>query len=257
MYQKLVVNFRANTSNREKIKTIEEMWCLYKQESKKRVKVLVQELRKQSWIVPRTFFWKVSFLLDFIWAWKKKTILSKQTHFQSQQLKHLNKVWVTFKVYNKGICFDVVLVSFLLISNIFYNLFWCSYCWLWTYIFLLRWQFVSYPLVHVTFFSLMKHEVVRAYILISQFSTKISAVDFRLLFKKLLQFFFWLLFQNPLWLLAYFYVVVEVDNLGYINVLGCSETIPMAAEETATGRIYMSLVVWMHVQRVGARYEKG
>ena len=68
MYQKLVVNFRANTSNREKIKTIEEMWCLYKQESKKRVKVLVQELRKQSWIVPRTFFRKVSFLLDFIWA---------------------------------------------------------------------------------------------------------------------------------------------------------------------------------------------
>ena len=56
MYPKLVVNFRANTSNREKIKTIEEMWCLYKQESKKRVKVLVQELRKQSWIVPRTFF---------------------------------------------------------------------------------------------------------------------------------------------------------------------------------------------------------
>lgn len=40
-----------------------------------------------------------------------------------------------------------------------------------------------------------------------------------------------------------FLLVVEVDNLGYINVLGCSETIPMAAEETATGRIYMSLVV--------------
>ena len=71
MYLKLIVNFRANTSDREKIKIIEEMRCLYKKESKKRVKVLVQELRKPSWIVPRTFFWKVSFLLDFIWAWKK------------------------------------------------------------------------------------------------------------------------------------------------------------------------------------------
>ena len=142
-------------------------------------------------------FLKSFILVRFYLGLKKKTILSKKTHFQSQQLKHLNKVWVKFKVYNKGICFDVVLVSFLLTSNIFYNLFWCSYCWLWTYIFLLGRQFVSYPLVHVTFFSLMKHEVVRAYILISQFSTKISAVDFRLLFKKLLQFFSGYFFKSP------------------------------------------------------------
>ena len=67
----------------------------------------------------------------------------------------MNKVWVTFKVYNKGICFDVVLVSFLLTSNIFYNLFWCSCCWLWTYIFFAGMAvcFISFGACYIFFFN--------------------------------------------------------------------------------------------------------
>ena len=43
---------------------------------------------------------------------------------------------------------------------------------------------VSYFLVYVTFFALMKHERVRKYVMMSRFSTNISAVDFRLFLKN-------------------------------------------------------------------------
>ena len=39
-------------------------------------------------------------------------------------------------------------------------------------------------------------------------------------------------------------------------VLGHSETIPTAADETATGRIYKSLVAWMHIQWFSAGYSE-
>ena len=42
----------------------------------------------------------------------------------------------------------------------------------------------------------------------------------------------------------------------YIYVLGHSETIPTAADETATGRIYKSLVAWMHIQWFSAGYSE-
>ena len=41
-----------------------------------------------------------------------------------------------------------------------------------------------------------------------------------------------------------------------LHTLSCSETIPMDADETATGRIYTSLLVWMHVQWLHATYSK-
>ena len=49
---------------------------------------------------------------------------------------------------------------------------------------LLGWQYISYSLVYVTFPFLIKSERERAYILICQFPTKISAVDFRLVLKN-------------------------------------------------------------------------
>ena len=42
----------------------------------------------------------------------------------------------------------------------------------------------------------------------------------------------------------------------YIYVLCCSEIIPTAADKTATGLIYTSLVVWMHVQWLRAGYSE-
>ena len=41
-----------------------------------------------------------------------------------------------------------------------------------------------------------------------------------------------------------------------LHTLSCSETIPTAVDETATGRIYTSLLVWMHVQWFRATYSK-
>ena len=60
---------------------------------------------------------------------------------------------------------------------------------------------------------MLKHERVRTYVLISQFSTKISVVDFWLFFKNCYStVIFRLLFQKLLWLLAHFYVVAEVED---------------------------------------------
>ena len=39
-------------------------------------------------------------------------------------------------------------------------------------------------------------------------------------------------------------------------VLGCSEMIPTAANETAIGRIYTPFVVWMHVQWLHAGHRE-
>ena len=93
----------------------------------------------------------------------------------------------------------------------------------------------------------MKHERVRTYVLISQFSTKISAVDIRLFLKNYYSY-FRVTFSKTLSLLAQFYMVS--------HTLSCSETILMAANETATRRIYTSLLVWMHVQWLRATYSK-
>ena len=41
-----------------------------------------------------------------------------------------------------------------------------------------------------------------------------------------------------------------------LHTLSCSETIPTAVDETATGLIYTSLLVWMHVQWLRATYSK-
>ena len=63
-------------------------------------------------------------------------------------------------------------------------------------------------------FSLIKQEKVRKYILISQFSTEISAVDFRLYLKNCYCYF--RVTFSKTWLLAYFYVVADVDDFGRI-----------------------------------------
>ena len=78
-------------------------------------------------------------------------------------------------------------------------------------------------------------------------STKISAVDIRLFLKNYYSY-FRVTFSKTLSLLAQFYMVS--------HTLSCSETIPMDADETATGRIYTSLLVWMHVQWLRATYSK-
>ena len=117
-----------------------------------------------------------------------------------------------FKVYNKDIClwcrFGIFFVNFKHISQpvpVFLLLT------LNMHLFAGMAVCFIFFIVHVTVFSLVKHERVRTYILISQFSTKISYVDFRLFLKNCC--IFWgLLFQNPLWWLAYFYVVAEVDD---------------------------------------------
>ena len=93
---------------------------------------------------------------------------------------------------------------------------------------------------------MIKHERVRTYVLVFQFSIKISAVDLRLSLKNCC---------------SYFRVTFSKTSSGillrgcwswrsctYVYVLTCLEIIPTAADETATGRIYTSLVVWMHVQ---------
>ena len=64
--------------------------------------------------------------------------------------------------------------------------------------------------MYVTFFSLIKQERVRKYILISQFSTEISAVDF-ILYLKNCYCYFRVTFSKT-WLLAYFYVVADADD---------------------------------------------
>ena len=80
---------------------------------------------------------------------------------------------------------------------------------------LLGWQFISYSLVYVTFFSLIKHERVRTYVFISQFSTKISTVQFSLFLKNYYSY-FRVTFSKTPWLLTYFYVVAEVNDFGRI-----------------------------------------
>ena len=98
----------------------------------------------------------------------------------------------------------------------------------------------------------MKPDRVRTYILISQFSTTISAIDFRLFF-KIATVIFGLLFQKHLWLLAYFYVVVEVDDFRRIYTSKISETIPTAADKTARGRIYIYVGGYLNIYTVVAR----
>ena len=61
--------------------------------------------------------------------------------------------------------------------------------------------------------------------------------------KQLSTVIFVLLFQKPLWLLTYFYVVTEVDDFGRIYTSLFAQSQPRQVDETATGRIYTSLVV--------------
>ena len=64
----------------------------------------------------------------------------------------------------------------------------------------------------------MKREILITYVFISQFSTKIYAVDFRLFLKNCYKLFSGYFFKNSFEkkLLAYFYVVAEVDDFGRI-----------------------------------------
>ena len=123
---------------------------------------------------------------------------------------------------------------------------------------LFGWQFISNSLVYFTFFSLMKHERLRRYVLISQFSTNIYAVDFMLyIFLKITTSYFWVTFSKT-------HLVAGIFLGGcwgwqfwmYIVILGRSEIIPMAADETAIGHIYTLLVVWIHVQWLSTRYSE-
>ena len=87
----------------------------------------------------------------------------------------------------------------------------------------------------------------KEHVLISQFSTKYFATNFRLFLKNCYNYFRVTFSKKPFWLLSYFFVVVKLDNFGRIltifDTLGCSEAIPMAADEIATWCTYMSLFV--------------
>ena len=121
--------------------------------------------------------------------------------------------------------------------------------------FLIGWQFIS-CLVHLTFFSLMKHE--RIYVLRSQFSTNISAVNFSVTFKKLSQLFLGYFFKNRFrcwhiltWLLKFFLDVyihnlLRSDKSGsflwnsdrtYIFVVACLNALYSGSAQ-GTARIY-------------------
>ena len=104
------------------------------------------------------------------------------------------------------------------------------------------WQFISYSLAYITFFSLMKRERLRTYVLISQFSTKSYAVDFSLFLKNCYKLFSRYFFKNSFGYWHIFTCCWSWRFWTYIYVLGCSKIILMAAAETAIGRIYTSLV---------------
>ena len=115
-------------------------------------------------------------------------------------------------------------------------------------------KYTSIKYKSIKYISLIKHERVRTYVLVFQFFIKISAVDLRLSLKNCC---------------SYFRVTFSKTSCGillrgcwswrsctYAYVLTCSEIIPTAADKTATGRIYTSLVVWMHVQWLPAGYSE-
>ena len=88
--------------------------------------------------------------------------------------------------------------------------------------------------MYVTFFSLMKRERLRTYVLISQFSTKIYAVDFRLFLENCYKLFSDYFFKNSFGRWHIFTWLLKLTILDvYIYVLGYSEIIPTAANETA------------------------
>ena len=119
--------------------------------------------------------------------------------------------------------------------------FWACTC-------LLEWQCISYSSVYIT--SMMKHETVRKYFLISQLSTNISAVDFSLFLKNCYTYF------RVTWLLKLTILDVYICpqllrnssdscwwNRGrtYIHVVGFLNACTVVAYRVQRGRIYKSL----------------
>ena len=101
----------------------------------------------------------------------------------------------------------------------------------------------------------------KEHVLISQFSTKYFATNFRSFLKNCYNYFRVTFSKKPFWLLAYFFVVVELDNFGRIfdnfwhpwllrdNSDGCWWNSDM---------VYLYVVgCWMHVQWLGAEYSEG
>ena len=112
----------------------------------------------------------------------------------------------------------------------------------------------------------MKHQRVRTYVLISQFSTNIFAADFRLFLKNCYSYFRVTFSKNPL-VAAIFYAVAKVGDCGslctslawllrdnsdgcwwnsnrtyiYIYVVGCLNACTVVTRRVQRGRIYTSL----------------
>ena len=70
-------------------------------------------------------------------------------------------------------------------------------------------------LMYVTFFCLMKHEILRTCVLISQFSTKIYAVDFRLFLKNCCKLFLGYFFKNSF---GYWHIFTWLLKLTILDV---------------------------------------
>ena len=87
----------------------------------------------------------------------------------------------------------------------------------------------------------------KEHVLISQFSTKYFATNFRSFLKNCYNYFRLLFQKNPFGCWRIFSWLLNLTILGVFltifDTLGCSETIPMAADEIATWCTYMSLVV--------------
>ena len=175
-------------------------------------------------------------------------------------MKHLNKIWVMLKVYNKGICLwccsgvfivnfehtsQPILVFLLLTLNMH----------------LFTWMTVCY-IVFIVIFSLMTHKRVRTYILIFQFFMKISAVDFRLFLKNCYNYYQVTLTKTSgcwhifMWLLKltildiYIHPWLLWDNSDdcywnsdrmYIYIVGCLNAYTVLACKLQWGCIYTSL----------------
>ena len=86
-------------------------------------------------------------------------------------------------------------------------------------------KYTSIKYKSIKYISLIKHERVRTYVMVFQFSTKISAVDLRLSLKNRC---------------SYFRVLMNSDR-AYIYVVGCLDACTVVACRAQRGRTYTSL----------------
>lgn len=104
--------------------------------------------------------------------------------------------------------------------------------------------FTLFSVCYIFFFFLMKHERderVRTYALMSQFSTKISVINFKL-FSKICCNYFWVTLSKTLVSGIFPRCCWDWRFSMYIYNICCSEAILIAADQKATGLIYLMLL---------------